>query len=273
MVDDGGTPVGLLPVGAGTGYDLVTGLGTPVANKLVPDLAKVSAATAAKPTKSPAAPAASPSGGSSGSSTRNRSKPNELPALPASGSGSTAATTDLSAVQASLTLRNSAGTPTTFAPVASPAPGINTTFAALPPGVPSAVSLASNSAGRLRIDGGGGGDPLDVSNPPTAPDAPANPAATPPAATPQAPAPKKTDPDPDAPAGVDAVFFQGESLPDLAEGQTSVGLPLPGAGLASRAEPSAAVLGLALAFVLHRHGQPALPADRERRRLRVRWRE
>jgi hypothetical protein len=46
VYDSNGNVVGTIPVTAGPGYDLVTGLGTPIANKIVPALANVASASA-----------------------------------------------------------------------------------------------------------------------------------------------------------------------------------------------------------------------------------
>jgi subtilase family serine protease len=68
VYDNKGNVVGTIPVTAGPGYDLVTGLGTPIANKIVPNLAAATGSTAAA--KVSATPTATQSTGSSSSSSK-----------------------------------------------------------------------------------------------------------------------------------------------------------------------------------------------------------
>jgi len=71
IVNSSGNIVGEIPVTAGKGYDLVTGLGTPIANLLVPALAGVTSST---PKVVAASSSSSSSSGTSGSSNGGRSQ-------------------------------------------------------------------------------------------------------------------------------------------------------------------------------------------------------
>jgi subtilase family serine protease len=76
VVNDNGNVVGTVPVRAGAGYDLVTGLGTPVANKLIPDLAGLSAASSHNTVQ--AAPVSSSSSATAGK--QSKAKKQDIPA-------------------------------------------------------------------------------------------------------------------------------------------------------------------------------------------------
>src|SRR5262249_41300267 len=75
VYDNNGNFLGTITVAPGTGFDMVTGVGSPVANVLVPDLVNVTSASAVKS----AATAPAVSTGSSGSSNSGKSGTKDLP--------------------------------------------------------------------------------------------------------------------------------------------------------------------------------------------------
>jgi subtilase family serine protease len=257
VLDSDGNPLGTIPVTAGPGYNLVTGLGTPAANVLIPDLAQ--AATSSE-TQVAAAPVA------------------RLASSTSSGTGKKAQPSDLIAAQISLALTNVAGAQLSPLPVTPSGFGATQAFAAPPAVMPSLVTLPYSSAGRLSFVVSKGGGAIEPTIPDDAPaDDQATLSATPaglavlPTAPPaleatQDPMPQKTDPAPDVRQALDAVFMQPESLPGLAPEPMVAELPSAEDRPGFRA---AALFGLTVALGLHWRGQPSRRTASERARPRV----
>jgi hypothetical protein len=269
LVNGAGQLVGFLPVTARTGYDLVTGLGTPVANALVPALARVGAPAAA----TSAAPASSSAGGSSshGSSTTARSadvvvnSENPPPAPAPSTNSSVSATSGSPGDPAAIVLAGVTGVPARPVTVASPNPGPGNFIVAVAPAIPSQGAFASPPAAISPGHTGGTMDLTDqdltdqdqppADNQPTEPDAPELAPATPGAPVSQVVRPERSDCAPVVANALDAGFISEEALSEL---------PLPGSsfGPVHRSE-AGAVLALFFALVWGRRDRGAPAQDRE----------
>jgi subtilase family serine protease len=236
-----GNVIGQIPVSAVTGYDLVTGIGTPIANLLVPALAGVtpSASTLVRHT-------ASHTGGTSGGSSSSKT--------PLTGPGDQSLTAFASVTtgpsQLLLNTASTTGVPAVPPPVLQVTTLPPTLLAA--PHVPFYVCpLDTSSTENSSSDG----DATPASTPAT----PENQTPTP---MPQTPAPQQvpgTPPDTSLlPGAIDNVFRQDEN--DEMAPQAYWGSPP--VGTASLAGVSAAVLGVAF----HQASVPsARPVARRRR--------
>jgi hypothetical protein len=283
VYNNNGQIIGQITVKPGTGYDLVTGLGSPAANFLA-----VSLANAGKPGGPPLAPktessSGSTSGSGSGSGSHHRAPPaatGSAVAAPADSTGSgslsgsqsstnsaAAASSSLLFSQTGLALANASAVHGVAAPV-SPAgtaviPASATVAAPLPP------ARAAGSTGTLPIDSGGG-DLLDQDAQPedvrAVPAAPVMPPAAPPAAAPQVPIPGIINPVPDAAYPRDGAFVQGEGVPVIEPEQAALALADSAPEAVDRLEPSFAMSGLAIALLWHWRGHTSASEEDERRR-------
>jgi hypothetical protein len=258
LVDNNGSIVGRVAVTPGPGYDLVTGLGTPIANVLV------SAAKGGIVSPSVISSSSS-SGGSSGYGSGANSRTlggsvnsGKTPAsLDAPNSPAGIPTSDLSAIEASLALTNASGARGSAVPVATISPSVPPAFTNAPTVLSTPLLLASPSGGSPRIESGGGGDfPAQEDLVPMLA-APVVPWVLPSGSVPQAPAPQRIDPAPAVPDVLDNVFLQDESAPGRAPSGALPELHSAADGTASRPELSAAVLGLVVFLALHAQDQSA----------------
>jgi hypothetical protein len=172
VVDSNGNIVGTITVAPGTGFDMVTGVGSPVANVLVPDLVTVASASPVR-TAGVASFAAT---GSAGSKNSGKAGAKDVPSNNNANSGTTTTSTNLAAQQL---LALSVMGPSVGLLSASVAPAPPATAAAIQPvpAVQSANSVGSTSSLLSRYTGitGGGdslGDGLITPEEPTVPPAP-----------------------------------------------------------------------------------------------------
>jgi subtilase family serine protease len=227
IVNNFGYIVGQIPVTAGTGYDLVTGLGTPIANLIVPALASAGVTAPAASVTPTVAPAAQ------SSSTGSKSKTLDVPA-------NSAALSLAAQTSAIVAASNLARVPVFAAPAASPRVV-----------VPAPTLLVGSDTGRapsatlapVVIDSGSSVDSsLPDSDNSTPKVMPAIPPDAPPVVEPPAPMPEQPSPNLNA---LDALFIQDESTKQPAVEATMFGLPGRADDLASLLA-AVTVIGVAL---------------------------
>jgi subtilase family serine protease len=268
VYDNSGNFLGTLPVRAQTGYDMVTGLGTPSANTLIPDLATtgMSPARAIGAAKSGSGTS---SGHGSGSKPKDVLNPGDTSTVPGQGNNPTVS---LSATTANLLLAIVGGVQ---AKAVSVTPVSTATFTVSTAGtavLPATVLLAPSPTfgGRTGTSTGPDFGGLDINSPDTPSTPDQKPASKPPMAPdklPAAPArqdqtPGMSDTAPLPPDVMDAGFLPEESL---TAGGADLVLPDATSGSGSRLE-AAAVLGVAFALAWAKRGQPSPAEDRKRRR-------
>jgi hypothetical protein len=259
VVNASGRITGQIPVTAGPRYDLVTGLGTPVANVLVPALAQAGTSGTAQA----GARSGSGSGSSSNQGSGSASRPQDLPQNPGDPPGAPASppnptgdtTSGLPANQVGLVLASLAAAQARSVPV-TPA-GTGSVPAARVTVVPAGAVLTPNLAANPRTDSGVGGlidqDNGLADNQPASDGRPADQQPT----GPTTPAVAPAAPPPLVPDAGDAGFIPDERVPGPGEEEGPDG--------AAANLKSAGVLGLAVAAAWGWQG-PALQAEAPERR-------
>jgi subtilase family serine protease len=264
IVNSRGQITGIIPVSAGTGYDLVTGLGSPVANTLVPALAKVGVPAAPKV----AVAATVSSGGSSSRGSGTAARTADVPA-----SSSTPATQNNAASASNgLLLASLTVVPVRPVVVTPPNPGSFAVVAVVPTTPAASVLLASNSAASPHASTGPGPTISNEANPNADDETPTPSAAVVAPVIPAAPAsqnsaPAGTNPAPVVPSGLESGFIPDEDLSET--GQDPDSAAVAGATVASVSQAgSVAVLALAIALAWDRRSQVKRTEIPIRRRCR-----
>jgi subtilase family serine protease len=277
VYDNNGNFIGTIPVTAGPGYNMVTGLGTPVANKLIPDLAAAASSSSGASGAARTGPSSGGSSGGAGAGAKAKKVDIVLgqvsaPTTPVSSTptgGST--TTGPSATQIALLVANSSGVAT--AVVVTPASTASTAAVVAVPVVPQAALLTTNAPTPVRTETGGGvnltvPDNQQGGNQSKADAQPVNQPATGDIPARQEQTPGTTDSMPVLPDDIETGFLDNQDLAGLTQGQEETVQPITAFGSATRLE-AAAVVGLVFALAWERR-RPALQAEvRERRRLQV----
>jgi subtilase family serine protease len=156
VVDNNGNIIGTITVAPGTGYDMVTGVGSPVANVLVADLVTVASASAVK-TAAVASPAAT---GSAGSKSSGKAGAKDMPSNNNTNSGTTTTSTNLAAQQLLAQSLTGLSVGLLSASAVPPTPATGTAIQPVPTVQPA--SSAGLTALLSRYTGiTGGGDRLD----------------------------------------------------------------------------------------------------------------
>jgi subtilase family serine protease len=282
VVDNSGRIISRIPVKAAAGYNLVTGLGSPAANLLIPDLAPGSTALvsqSAVQTTSSSGNLSNLVNTTTSTSTNQPSKTATAPNAPAAtnvptapaptNSPSTGTTGNQPTAPTSPVLVGLFGVPTQtglLAPATSvftPATAFGTTI------TPAPVLLAPTGLGVARSAGGSGVSFADIDNQPmpdkqpadNQPMAPANPDAP----VPEAPMGELNDAAPLVSDGMEVGFIADEGSTGTTEDESGASVEL---GSASRVG-SAAVLAVAFALVWGQRDATGEDEDRERQRPHI----
>jgi hypothetical protein len=266
VYDSLGNLIGTIPVSAIKGYDMVTGMGSPVANVLVPELAKASTSSGSSSTSSSSSSSSGSS--SSGASGQDISAgPVGAPTAPTTPNnpGATGSSNTFAA-QLAMALTNST--------VVLPGTAMGTqasivtsrTSVAGPAGATTAAPAGFASASRPRLDGGAQRD-QEIKPPDDQPAVPADrDRELIPAPEPVAPLSKTVEFPFVGFGGLDSGLVPNDSLPGMAQEESEPGTA---DELLLRLEPAAAVYGLAVALAMNWKAQASPDEERASRRARV----